>query len=199
MARLISLGAAQLGPIAKDESKADVVERLIALLHDADEQAIEVLVYPELALTTFFPRWWIEDPSEFDHYYHSEMPDRDTQPLFDEAKRLGIGFALGYAELSTDGDGTVHRYNTTILVDGEGKEVGKYRKVHIPGHSDHEPWREFQHAERHYFEPGDDFPVYRGFGGLVGMAISNDRLVRFSKAFRQIDQVEKPLRTAIHR
>ena len=146
MARLISLGAAQLGPIAKDESKTDVVERLIALLHDADEQAIELLVYPELALTTFFPRWWTEDPAEFDHYYHSAMPDLDTQPLFDEAKRLRIGFALGYAELSTDGDGLVHRYNTTILVDREGNEVGKYRKVHIPGHKDHEPWRDFQHA-----------------------------------------------------
>ena len=105
MARLISLGAAQLGPIAKDESKAQVVDRLIALLHDAAEQAIELLVFPELALTTFFPRWHVEDLSEVEHYYHTGMPDGDTQKLFDEAKRLEIGFALGFAELTFDAAG----------------------------------------------------------------------------------------------
>ena len=102
MARRITVGAGQMGPIARDESKAKVVERLIELLRDADGRGVDLLVYPELALTTFFPRWFVEDPAEFDHFYHRSMPDEDTQPLFDEAKRLGIGFALGYAELATD-------------------------------------------------------------------------------------------------
>ena len=125
----------------------------------------------------------MEDLSESDHYYHTEMPDSDTQKLFDEAKRLRIGFALGYAELTRDDAGVVHRYNTTILVDRDGNEVGKYRKVHIPGHKDAEPWREFQHAERHYFEPGPDgFGVWNAFGGVVGMAICNDR--RWSETYR---------------
>ena len=183
MARRITLGAAQLGPIAKDESKAEVVERLIVLLERASVQAVDLLVFPELALTTFFPRWYVEDLSESDHYYHTEMPDGDTQPLFDEAKRLGIGFAVGYAELTTDDAGVVHRYNTTILVDQEGNEVAKYRKVHIPGHKEWEPWRDFQHAEPHYFEPGPDgFSVWNAFGGIVGMATCNDR--RWSETYR---------------
>lgn len=183
MARLISLGAAQMGPISKDESKARVVDRLIAMLHDAAEQAIELLVFPELALTTFFPRWYVEDLKEVDHYYHTEMPDGDTQKFFDEAKRLRIGFALGYAERTTDDAGELHRYNTTILVDRAGDEVGRYRKVHIPGHKEHEPWREFQHAERHYFEPGPEgFGVWNAFDGVVGMATCNDR--RWSETYR---------------
>ena len=183
MARRITVGAAQMGPIAADESKPKVVERLIELVREAAEQGVELLVYPELALTTFFPRWFTEDLAEVEHYYHRTMPDDDTQPLFDEAKRLGVGFALGYAELSTDDDGTEHHYNASLLVERDGSIAGKFRKIHIPGHAEYEPWREFQHAERHYFEPGPDgFGVWRAFGGIVGMAICNDR--RWPETYR---------------
>ena len=183
MARLLTLGAAQLGPIARDESKAQVVERLIALLREAADQRVELVVFPELAMTTFFPRWWVEDPVVFDHYYHREMPDGDTQPLFDEAKRLGVGFALGYAEIAHDADGTLHRYNTYVLVGKDGETVGKFRKVHIPGHTINEPWREFQHLEPHYFEPSPEgFQVWDSFGTTIGMALCNDR--RWSETYR---------------
>ena len=183
MPRRLTVGAAQMGPIARDESKSEVVERLIALLHEAERRQVDLLVYPELAMTTFFPRWFVEDVSEFDRFYHREMPDADTKLLFEEAKHLGIGFALGYAEISTDDEGAEHRYNTYLLVDGQGGEVGRFRKVHIPGHARYEPWRQFQHAERHYFEPGPDgFGTWRAFGGVVGMAICNDR--RWPETYR---------------
>ena len=182
MPRRLTVGAGQMGPIARDESKSEVVERLIALLREAKDRQVDLLVYPELAVTTFFPRWFVEDVSEFDRFYHREMPDADTEPLFDEAKRLGVGFALGYAEIDVDEEGAEHRYNTYLLVDQEGGEVGKFRKVHIPGHADYEPWRQFQHAERHYFEPGGGFGAWREFGGVVGMAICNDR--RWPETYR---------------
>lgn len=183
MPRRLTVGAAQMGPIARDESKSEVVDRLIALLHEAERRQVDLLVYPELAMTTFFPRWFVEDVSEFDRFYHREMPDAETKPLFEEAKHLGIGFALGYAEISTDDEGAEHRYNTYLLVDGQGGEVGRFRKVHIPGHARYEPWRQFQHAERHYFEPGPDgFGAWRAFGGVVGMAICNDR--RWPETYR---------------
>lgn len=176
MARLITVGAAQMGPIARDESKSEVVDRLIVMLREAAERQVDLLVYPELALTTFFPRWYVEDVSEFDHFYHREMPDEDTAPLFAEARRLGVGFALGYAEIHTDSAGVERRYNTYILMERDGSEVAKFRKVHIPGHDHNESWRPFQHAERHYFEPGPDgFGTWRAFNGVVGMAICNDR------------------------
>jgi len=183
MTRELMVGAAQLGPIAKDESREQVVERLMALLAKADQRGVELLVYPELALTTFFPRWVIEDQAEIDTWYETEMPGPATKPLFDEAKRLGIGFSLGYAELTTDDEGVTHHYNTQMLVERDGSMVGKYRKVHIPGHAGYEPDREFQHAERYYFEPGPDgFPVWRAFNGILGMAICNDR--RWPETYR---------------
>jgi hypothetical protein len=41
------------------------------------------------------------------------MPSPETQPLFDEAKRLGIGFYVGYAELAEEA-GRTRRFNTAI-------------------------------------------------------------------------------------
>ena len=38
-------------------------------------------------------------------YFESTMPSPETQPLFDEAKKLGIGFYIGYAELTPRGRG----------------------------------------------------------------------------------------------
>lgn len=184
--RLVHIGAAQLGPIAKDESRAAVVERLIALLRQGAAVGCELVVFPELGLTTFFPRWFTEDIAGHDHYYETSMPGPETQPLFDVAKELGVGFALGYAELTeADADGVVHRYNTTVLVERDGSVVGKFRKVHIPGHEGDEPWRPFQHLERRYFEESSEgFPVWRCFDSIIGMATCNDR--RWPETYREM-------------
>ena len=124
LSRTVVVGAAQLGPIQKHHSRTEVVLRLIALLHEAKSRGCDLVVFPELALTTFFPRWFVEDITETDHWYESSMPSAETQPLFDEAKKLGIGFCLGYAELTTpDEAGVRHRYNTQILVEKDGSVV----------------------------------------------------------------------------
>ena len=182
MARMLTVGAAQLGPIARSEGRGDVVKRLLALLAQAHARGCELVVFPELALTTFFPRWWMEDQAEIDAFFEREMPGPETRPLFDEARRLGMGFCLGYAELVSEA-GRTRRFNTSILVDRAGKIVGRYRKVHLPGHAEHEPYRAFQHLEKRYFEVGDlGFPVWRAFGGVVGMCICNDR--RWPETYR---------------
>jgi N-carbamoyl-D-amino-acid hydrolase len=186
MTRIITVGAAQLGPVQRDHTRADVVERLLLLLRDAATRGCDLVAFPELALTTFFPRWYTEVDSEIDAFYEHDMPNAVTQPLFDEARRLGIGFTLGYAEIvpaDRSPDKRKHRYNTQIMVERDGTIVGRYRKVHIPGHEKHEPWRPFQHLERYYFESGPGgFEVYRAFDGIVGMATCNDR--RWPETYR---------------
>jgi N-carbamoyl-D-amino-acid hydrolase len=179
MSRVITVGAGQLGPVAREESRESVVDRLNALLGAASGRGCALVVFPELALTSFFPRWYIEDQDEIDAWFETEMPGPATKPLFERARALGIGFSLGYAELTPDG----HHYNTQILVDRAGDVVAKYRKVHIPGHEQFEPWRPFQHLERYYFEPGPQgFEVWSAFGGRVGMMICNDR--RWPETYR---------------
>jgi len=182
MSRFLTVAAAQMGPVGREERREAVVDRLLPLLREARERGAELVVFPELALTTFFPRWFLDDEVEIDAWFETEMPGPATKPLFEEAARLGIGFSLGFAEKSVDEGGESHRFNTQILVAGDGAVVGKYRKVHIPGHEQNEEWRPFQHAERHFFEPGREFPVWRAFGGIVGMAICNDR--RWPETYR---------------
>ncbi|BEG74753.1 N-carbamoyl-D-amino-acid hydrolase [Achromobacter xylosoxidans] len=181
MSRIINVAAAQLGPIQRGDTRRDVVERLLAHLRQAHAMGCQLVVFPELALTTFFPRWYMEDPAEIDAFYESEMPGPQTRVLFETARQLGIGFYLGYAELAVE-HGVKRRFNTSILVAQNGAIIGKYRKVHLPGHAGHEPWRAFQHLEKHYFEPGDAFDVWRAFGGVMGMALCNDR--RWSETYR---------------
>ena len=182
MTRIVTVGAAQLGPIARSDTRTLVVQRMLVLMRQAKEHGCDLVVFPELALTTFFPRWYFEDQAEIDAFFEREMPGPETQPLFDAARKWGIGFALGYAELTVQ-RGRIRRFNSAITVDKSGRIVGKYRKIHLPGHHEHEPWRAFQHLEKRYFETGDlEFNVYRAFDGILGMAICNDR--RWPETYR---------------
>ena len=181
MPRTIVVGAAQLGPIARSESRPQVVKRLLALMREAHGFRCDLVAYPELALTTFFPRWALEDEAEIDSFYETLMPGPATRPLFEEAARLGIGFSLGYAELVIEGN-RKRRFNSSVLVDKTGRIIGKYRKVHLPGHADVLD-RPGQHLEKRFFEVGDlGFPVWRAFGGILGMCICNDR--RWPETYR---------------
>jgi predicted amidohydrolase len=156
-------------------------------MREARRHACDLVVFPELALTTFFPRWSFERQEDIDAFFEPSMPGPETQALFDAARELGIAFYLGYAELARE-EGRARHFNTAILVDKTGAIIGKYRKIHLPGHAEHEPWRRFQHLEKRYFELGDlGFPVFRatlgaGGPGLYGMAICNDR--RWPETYR---------------
>lgn len=177
--RLVTVAAAQMGPIQKADSRASVIARMIALMDAAKARGADLVVYPELALTTFFPRWYMEDRKEADPWFEAAMPNPDVQPLFDRARLHGMAMSFGYAEKTPDG----HHFNTSILVDRAGNIVGKYRKVHLPGHAEYDPERTHQHLEKRYFEPGDlGFPVWRMLGGIFGMAICNDR--RWPETYR---------------
>ncbi len=183
MARHLKIAAAQLGPIQLAESRASATTRLVALLREAHGMGAKFVVFPELAFTTFVPRWWFDDQAEVDHrFYEPSVPSADTQRLFDEAKKLGVGFYIGYAEIVREG-GAVRRFNTAILVGPDGAIVGKYRKIHLPGHSDHKPKAAFQHLEKKYFEVGDlGFRVWKYQDTITGMLLCNDR--RWPEAFR---------------
>lgn len=201
MARILTVAAAQLGPISRSENRASAVARMLELMQQAKSAGADLVVFPELALTTFFPRWFFEDQAEIDTFFETTMPNAETQPLFDRAAELGTGFYLGYAELVIE-DGRTHHFNTSIIVDKSGVIVGKYRKVHLPGHAENEPWRAFQHLEKRYFEPGDlGFPVFDAFGGHMGMCICNDR--RWPETFRvmglqRVEMVMLGYNTPVH-
>ena len=182
MSRILTVGAAQLGPIQRADSRARVVARMVELIRQAKSHGCDVVAFPELALTTFFPRWFMEDQAEIDSFFEREMPGPETRALFEAAAQARIGFQLGFAELVAQG-GRTRRFNSAILVDRDGRIAGRYRKIHLPGHAEHEPWRAFQHLEKRYFEVGDlGWGVWRVMGANMGMAICNDR--RWPETYR---------------
>ena len=175
LVRVLRAAAAQMGPTQKADSREHTLGRMLALLEEAAARGATLVVFPELAFTTFFPRWLIEGEA-LDHYFERGMPNPAVQPLFDRARELGIGFYVGYAELTSDG----RRFNCSILVDSDGEILGRYRKVHLPGSVEPRAGAAYQQLEKRYFEYGDlGFPAFRAGPdwrhAIMGMMICNDR------------------------
>ncbi|WP_342363828.1 N-carbamoyl-D-amino-acid hydrolase [Terrarubrum flagellatum] len=182
MARVFRAAAAQMGPTQKADSRPHTLARLIALLEQAAAQGASLVVFPELAFTTFFPRWLLEGET-LDRYYERGMPNPAVQPLFDRARALGVGFYVGYAERTEEG----RRFNCSILVSPDGSILGRYRKVHLPGSVEPRAEARFQQLEKRYFDYGDiGFPAFRAGpewrNAIMGMMICNDR--RWPEAWR---------------
>src|SRR4051794_10304038 len=102
MSRILTVGAAQLGPIQRSESRAQAVERLMVLMRAAKAHGCDLVIFPECALTAFFPHWYFDRQEDIDAFFEREMPNAATQPLFDLARQLQIGFYLGFAELAIE-------------------------------------------------------------------------------------------------
>lgn len=182
MTRVIRIAAAQMGPTPLAQPRDRTLARMLDLLEQAARAGATLVVYPELAFTTFFPRWFLEGES-LDGYFERAMPNPAVQPLFDRARELGIGFYVGYAERTPEGE----RYNCAILVEPDGTILGRYRKVHLPGSVEPREGARFQQLEKRYFAYGDlGFPAFRAgaqwSNGILGMLICNDR--RWPEAWR---------------
>lgn len=79
------------------------------------------------------------------------------------AKELGVVLPVSVFERA----GNAH-YNTTVMVDADGRELGIYRKSHIPD------GRGYQ--EKFYFSPGDTgFKVWDTAAGKIGLGICWDQ------------------------
>ncbi|GAC1678586.1 MAG: N-carbamoyl-D-amino-acid hydrolase [Steroidobacteraceae bacterium] len=183
MNRYLTLAVCQTGPVQRNASRAETVGRLVQLLETAAAAGAQLAVFPELALTTFFPRWASDDQREIDAFYEQNMPGPQTKPLYDAARRLKVGFALGFAELALE-HGRERRFNSMDLVGADGALIGRYRKMHIPGSNVPETGVT-THLERRYFEPGNlGFPVYTYRGVRIGLSLCNDR--RWPETYRML-------------
>lgn len=183
MSRLLRVAAAQMGPNPRAMPRDAILDRMIGLLDGAATRGARLVVFPELAFTTFFPRWLIEDEAELSRFHERRMPNPAVQALFDRARAMGIGFSVGYAEVTGSG----RRFNASIIVGPDGDVLLKYRKVHLPGSVEPREGQRFQQLEKRYFLAGDlGFPVARGpetwQRPVLGMLICNDR--RWPEAWR---------------
>ncbi|OAA61055.1 carbon-nitrogen hydrolase [Niveomyces insectorum RCEF 264] len=195
MARKICVAAAQMGSTNTADPREKTVDRMLKLMDEAAAKGAKVIVFPETAFTTFFPRFLIKDPVELDSYFeHGDIVTQpQTKPVFDRARTLGVSVYVGYAEKTDDGAA----FNSCVYYDGpSGALLSKYRKVHLPGNV--EPFSDpaaVNQLEKRYFRPGDlGFRAFRAPGlvddaeaaahgdPIFGMLICNDR--RWAEAWR---------------
>lgn len=182
--RKFKVAAIQLGPISRATPKEETVKRLGKLLEKAADGGATLAVFPELALTSFFPRWFIESQEEVDSFFEKgDVRDGIAKPLFDISRSRNVGFVLGYAEL----DDRNQHFNTCILVNNKGEIIHKYRKAHLPGFEEPLKGIDFQQLEKRYFKYGDlGFVAIHAdpewIDSTIGLLICNDR--RWPEAWR---------------
>ena len=145
MARHIKVAAAQMGPNNEGTSREEIVERMLALLDLAIQDQVELIAYPEMALTTYFPK---KIRTDFDQFFENEVPPKALEPLLRRAAQARVAVHVGFCEKA---DGKY--FNTALLTDRDGRLCGTFRKIHLPGTKAADGFA--QVYEPYYFAHGD--------------------------------------------
>jgi len=175
MARYVKVAAGQLGAINEGTSREEMVDRMLALLEQAIREQVQILAYPELALTPYFPKRIRDD---YDQFFETEVPPKCLEPLLRRAGQAGVVCHIGFAEKAGG-----RYFNTAILTDETGALGGTFRKIHLPGVT--KPDGHAQVYEPHFFESGDTgYRVFPTRQAKVGIAICQDR--RFPESYRSL-------------
>lgn len=155
------------------ESMSVNLDRILTMMDQAKERGVELLSFPELTFTPFFPVTYTRD---FRHYFLDDHSDEILAVRL-KAKELGLITVLGYAEFT---EGSL--YNTAIVIDANGDISGKYRKVHLPAPMINDQMGNY---EKIYFSPGNlGFPVIKLNNINIGLQICYDR--HFPEGFRSL-------------
>jgi predicted amidohydrolase len=173
MARWVKVAAAQMGPINEGTSRDEVVDRMLTLLEQAVAEQVELIAYPEMALTTYFPKKIRED---YDQFFENEVPPKALDPLLRRARQARVAVHVGFCEKAGG-----RYFNTALLTDEAGTLAGTYRKIHLPGRPSPDGFA--QVYEVRYFETGDTgYRVFDTGHAKVGIAICQDR--RYPETYR---------------
>lgn len=166
MARTITVAAAQTGPVLTDDIVPGV-EKACAMIEEAAGQGVDIICFPEVFLSPFFPNRLTQD---YERFFLS-LPDARTEPLFRLARERRIAMIFAFAERTGS-----YFYNSAAVFDRSGRHVGTYRKTHIPAYFPSELRGGTGSYEKLYFSPGSAVPVFELEGTRFGIQICNDRL-----------------------
>ncbi len=184
MTRMLRIAGAQVGGIQKDDTRRHTIERLVALLEQAATDGAQLVVFPELTLTTFFPRWFIPDVSELDTWFERTMPNADNSNHCSTVLESSASVSVsGMRSSRQKGSGSTPRSSSTLTA----PSLGKYRKVHLPGSGKSSLWlmpsSNSSRSATSTMATSASRPSRPAFaGGVPGMLICNDR--RWPEAWR---------------
>jgi len=132
----------------------------VEFIRGAAKQGAQIVCLPELFRSQYFCQ--SEDHKNFE--LAEEIPGRSTSALGDVARETGVVIIASLFEKRSAG---VY-HNTAVIIDGDGKLLGKYRKMHVPD----DPL----YHEKFYFTPGDlGFQAWKTKRGNIGVCICWDQ------------------------
>jgi N-carbamoylputrescine amidase len=140
-------------------SVSENIEKAERLVREAAGEGAKIILLPEL-----FERQYFCQERVYDHYKFAKPVEENDAVirLTEVSGELSVVIPVSIYERA----GTV-LYNTVVMLDC-GKNLGIYRKTHIP--DDH------FYQEKFYFTPGDTgFKVFETTYGRVGMGICWDQ------------------------
>lgn len=165
MKRHVTVAAAQTGPVlTRDMSRQ--VEAACELVEQAANHGVEIICFPEVFLTPFFPATLTQEYESF----FLELPHPVTDPLFALAREKRMAMIFPFAERCGKSF-----YNSASVVDSEGHHVGTYRKTHIPAVLPSKLAGGTGSYEKFYFSPGEALLVFEVQGVRFGIQICYDR------------------------
>jgi len=147
-----------LGQVScKVSDKKHNIENMKRKIRQAKKKNVDLIAFPELALTGYVVR---------DRAYELAEPipsGSSVKQIEEIAKQEKIHIILGMIERSAKAKAVLH--NTAILIGPKGY-IGKYQKMYLPTHSVFE--------EKRYFRPGYQAPVFETELGKLGIIICYD-------------------------
>ncbi len=157
MSKAFTIGIIQMA--MKPEPEANLA-RAEALLREAKQQGVHVACLPELFRSSYFCQ-----SENHDCYELAEpIPGPSSERLGKLAKELDMVIVASLFEKRTAG----MYHNTATVLDADGKNLGIYRKMHIPD----DP----RYYEKFYFTPGDlGFKNFDTKYGRIGVLICWDQ------------------------
>ncbi len=139
--------------------EGNTVRGLVAL-EEAAARGANLIVYPELAFTPFYPQRRV---NEMPLHLAEPIPGPTTDRFCKAARRLGVVVVLNLYEHAGS-----QAFDASPVINADGKLLGKTRMMHI---TDYEGF-----YEQGYYVPGDSgAPVYDTACGRIGVAICYDR------------------------
>lgn len=145
------------------DSPVDAFQQGLNAIKDAANAGADLVVFPELSFTPFYPQVPAESREEDVLDLAEPVPGPTMGSVAELAETYGV--VVVYNQLEQDGDTT---YNTSPVIDADGTLLGCTRMMHVP---DYEPFHELG-----YYTPGNTgAPVYDTAVGRLGVAICYDR------------------------
>lgn len=154
MTKIVTLGLIQMSMSADHQEN---LSKALKMIEEAAKKGAQIVCLPELFSTQYFPQ------NKKSSIKPEKIPGPTSSFLSRTAKKNKV-VIVGGSIFEKDG---LRKYNTSIVLDQNGKLLGNYRKVHIP--------EDEAFYEQDYFSSGSSYKVVSTTFGKIGVLICFDQ------------------------